>query len=371
MQRPTSRCLQLRLIFGNIVYETSNVLERTVVVLNDIHIDIMDYISPAVCTDAAFRIMWAEFEWENKVAVNTVIQDEKEFLDHIINSTNMKCLTAPFLHIVVEMLEKGCKGFSFPTKTTLKSSFKFATHVAEHGSSMSKLHAPAWRLYRLYLHVCKDGSRSRRANAATIAVSGLALVAKACGNDVPRPQYVWVSIFSSSTNISNTQPLDINFSTEESKRRLFNRSKQRGFLELDLVLGKWVEVHIYSMDENGIKALFRVLDLENPELWKWLTAQEQPSEAVSINPVFSAVQEKALKNLNNHSAPETCATPGQSWQRRKSQKFDIWPASSTGVWDNAHESVTDPFISPFFCNAPVSDPKDVLQDKCFDDEATW
>ncbi|XVE92259.1 hypothetical protein REPUB_Repub01dG0081200 [Reevesia pubescens] len=51
---------------------------------------------------------------------------------------------------------------------------------------MSKLHAPAWRLYRLYLHVCKDGSQSRRASAATSAVSGHALVAKACGNDVPR-----------------------------------------------------------------------------------------------------------------------------------------------------------------------------------------
>ncbi|KAG5244521.1 coatmer beta family protein [Salix suchowensis] len=82
-------------IFGNIVYETSNVLERTVVVLNDIHIDIMDYISPAVCTDSAFRTMWAEFEWENKVAVNTIIQSEKDFLDHVIKSTNMKCLTAP------------------------------------------------------------------------------------------------------------------------------------------------------------------------------------------------------------------------------------------------------------------------------------
>lgn len=54
-------------IFGNIVYETSNVLERMVVVLNDIHIDIMDYISPATCADGAFRTMWAEFEWENKV----------------------------------------------------------------------------------------------------------------------------------------------------------------------------------------------------------------------------------------------------------------------------------------------------------------
>ncbi|KAK7293957.1 hypothetical protein RJT34_16840 [Clitoria ternatea] len=83
-------------IFGNIVYETSsNVLERTVIVLNDIHIDIMDYISPASCADVAFRTMWAEFEWENKVAVNTVLQDEREFLNHIMKSTNMKCLTPP------------------------------------------------------------------------------------------------------------------------------------------------------------------------------------------------------------------------------------------------------------------------------------
>lgn len=44
------------------------------VVLNDIHIDIMDYISPAFCTEAQFRAMWTEFEWENKVNVNTNIR---------------------------------------------------------------------------------------------------------------------------------------------------------------------------------------------------------------------------------------------------------------------------------------------------------
>jgi hypothetical protein len=44
-------------------------------VLNDLHIDIMDYIAPASCTDLAFRAMWAEFEWENKVAVNTDITE--------------------------------------------------------------------------------------------------------------------------------------------------------------------------------------------------------------------------------------------------------------------------------------------------------
>ena len=37
--------------------------DRNCVVLNDIHIDIMDYIAPASCSDLTFRAMWAEFEW--------------------------------------------------------------------------------------------------------------------------------------------------------------------------------------------------------------------------------------------------------------------------------------------------------------------
>lgn len=37
--------------------------------------------------------MWSEFEWENKVAVNTNIDDCDRFLEHIVDSTNMRCLT--------------------------------------------------------------------------------------------------------------------------------------------------------------------------------------------------------------------------------------------------------------------------------------
>ncbi|KAK4267696.1 hypothetical protein QN277_024442 [Acacia crassicarpa] len=88
--------IETGVIFGNIVYGTpSNVLERTVIVLNDIHIDTMDYIYPASCTAAGFRYLWSLCKWENKVAVNTVIQDEREFLNHILKCTNMKCLTPP------------------------------------------------------------------------------------------------------------------------------------------------------------------------------------------------------------------------------------------------------------------------------------
>jgi coatomer subunit beta len=67
--------------------------ELHMVHLNAIHLDIMDYIEPATCSDSSFRSMWAEFEWENKVAVNTALEDVTAFLNHIVQSTNMKCMT--------------------------------------------------------------------------------------------------------------------------------------------------------------------------------------------------------------------------------------------------------------------------------------
>ncbi|CAN0925299.1 hypothetical protein LINGRAHAP2_LOCUS34675 [Linum grandiflorum] len=64
--------------------------------------------------------------------------------------------------------------------------------VVEHGSSISKVHAPARRLSRMYLHVSGEDSYASRASAARSAVSGLVLVAKSCGNDVPRLTF-WLS----------------------------------------------------------------------------------------------------------------------------------------------------------------------------------
>ncbi|KAM7280523.1 hypothetical protein ACFE04_007657 [Oxalis oulophora] len=64
--------------------------------------------------------------------------------------------------------------------------------AAEHGNSMNKIHAPARRLSRLYLYACKESYQPRKASAARNAVSGLVLVAKACGNDVPKLTF-WLS----------------------------------------------------------------------------------------------------------------------------------------------------------------------------------
>ena len=61
-------------VFGSIVYDSLSANERVVINLNDIHIDIMDYIAPATCTGTEFRSMWAEFEWENKVRVRLLLR---------------------------------------------------------------------------------------------------------------------------------------------------------------------------------------------------------------------------------------------------------------------------------------------------------
>ena len=81
-------------IFGNVVYDSPSGTDTHVVILNDVHADIMDYIHPATCTETAFRTMWTEFEWENKVNINSKSgKTLREFLDHLMKSTNMSCLT--------------------------------------------------------------------------------------------------------------------------------------------------------------------------------------------------------------------------------------------------------------------------------------
>ena len=84
-------------IFGSIVYDRPGSTEQQIVILNDIHVDVMDYIQPATCTENQFRSMWTEFEWENKVNVNSKGQDEhltlREYLQKLMSRTNMACLT--------------------------------------------------------------------------------------------------------------------------------------------------------------------------------------------------------------------------------------------------------------------------------------
>ena len=80
-------------IFGNVIYDGPSSTESHVVILNDVHADIMDYIHPATCTETQFRSMWTEFEWENKVNITSKTKDLRTYLEGLMKSTNMSCLT--------------------------------------------------------------------------------------------------------------------------------------------------------------------------------------------------------------------------------------------------------------------------------------
>ncbi|EGW34231.1 uncharacterized protein SPAPADRAFT_135572 [Spathaspora passalidarum NRRL Y-27907] len=80
-------------IFGNIVYDGQHSNESTIVILNDVHVDIMDYIKPATCSETQFRKMWNEFEWENKITIKSQMDSLKDYMDELMKGTNMNCLT--------------------------------------------------------------------------------------------------------------------------------------------------------------------------------------------------------------------------------------------------------------------------------------
>ncbi|AET39897.1 coatomer subunit beta Ecym_5117 [Eremothecium cymbalariae DBVPG len=80
-------------IFGNIIYDGAHGEDSRYVILNDVHVDTMDYIKPAVCDEASFRKMWNAFEWENKLVVKSKLPTLQDYLQKLIEVTHMRVLT--------------------------------------------------------------------------------------------------------------------------------------------------------------------------------------------------------------------------------------------------------------------------------------
>lgn len=80
-------------IFGNIIYDGGHGQDARYVILNDVHVDLMDYIKPATIDDESFRTMWNAFEWENKISVKSKLPSLHAYLRELIKGTNMGILT--------------------------------------------------------------------------------------------------------------------------------------------------------------------------------------------------------------------------------------------------------------------------------------
>ncbi|KAK3136398.1 hypothetical protein QOZ80_5BG0433500 [Eleusine coracana subsp. coracana] len=89
------------------------------------------------------------------------------------------------LELKVELLEA-------ELRETAAAEIGLYSVIAEHGSSVNKVHTPARRLSRHFVHALKNCSRDKMGSAARSATSGLVLVAKACGYDIARLSF-WLS----------------------------------------------------------------------------------------------------------------------------------------------------------------------------------
>eukprot|EP00823_Brevimastigomonas_motovehiculus_P002543 TRINITY_DN1547_c2_g1_i1.p1 TRINITY_DN1547_c2_g1~~TRINITY_DN1547_c2_g1_i1.p1 ORF type:complete len:138 (-),score=22.52 TRINITY_DN1547_c2_g1_i1:291-704(-) len=66
---------------------------------------------------------------------------------------------------------------------------------------------------------------------------------------------------------------------EAKRKRLVHRSKQRGFLELELILGTWSEKYINTLTDEEVLQYEKIVHAENPDLLNWLVnGKECPKE---------------------------------------------------------------------------------------------
>ena len=87
---------------------------------------------------------------------------------------------------------------------------------------------------------------------------------------------------STSTQLSPSVRSD-DESRQKRIRAMMYRSKQRGFLELDLIVGIWAEKMLHQLPDSDLDEMEALLAEENPDLWKYLSLQEPTPAALENN----------------------------------------------------------------------------------------
>ena len=131
-----------------------------------------------------------------------------------------------------------------------------------------------------------------------------------------------VSSSSLSSSFSNNYDEEKEEVEHRRKRILINktlyRAKQRGFLELDVVVGEWAErnLNAKTTSDSFLTQFAQVLDEENPDLYSYLTGQsEAPKYLREENEAYKALKAHVMKFLDEKSDEKTRAKFGKEWVR--------------------------------------------------------
>jgi coatomer subunit beta len=81
-------------IYGYISYDTSSSgNEPKMLNINEMQIDFINDLLPASCSEIDFKKKWAEYEWENKVQVNTTMTNLQEYVTSFAESLNISLMS--------------------------------------------------------------------------------------------------------------------------------------------------------------------------------------------------------------------------------------------------------------------------------------
>ena len=80
-------------IYGYLTYDSASGNVPNIININEIQIDFINELMPADCSELDFKKKWAEYEWENKVQVNTQITDLKEYVEYFAEALNVRLMT--------------------------------------------------------------------------------------------------------------------------------------------------------------------------------------------------------------------------------------------------------------------------------------
>mmetsp|Transcript_11070 Transcript_11070/g.12671 ORF Transcript_11070/g.12671 Transcript_11070/m.12671 type:complete len:189 (-) Transcript_11070:1545-2111(-) len=77
------------------------------------------------------------------------------------------------------------------------------------------------------------------------------------------------------------------------KKKLIYRSKQRGWLEVDLLMGSWAEDNVMSLSEDELKQYENIINQETLDIFNIVTKQMEPPVGLD-GPILQRLQEYAL-----------------------------------------------------------------------------
>eukprot|EP00391_Amoebophrya_sp_Ameob2_P011037 CAMPEP_0178994230 /NCGR_PEP_ID=MMETSP0795-20121207/7155_1 /TAXON_ID=88552 /ORGANISM="Amoebophrya sp., Strain Ameob2" /LENGTH=196 /DNA_ID=CAMNT_0020686401 /DNA_START=157 /DNA_END=747 /DNA_ORIENTATION=- len=88
--------------------------------------------------------------------------------------------------------------------------------------------------------------------------------------------------------LRESAPIDPN---DALRKGLSWRAKQRGWLELDWLVGTFAQKHLATLSEEECALFEEILEVDNPDLFQWLSSQKPAPKEMLENTVYMMMAE--------------------------------------------------------------------------------